>query len=160
MIPARAFLRRMGNAAAARTFVRVPGHPDTLVRSEAPVDRDLPSSKMKVLWVGRRPHLCLLIHWKKGHAASPHKPPRRRPCLCVSGKLQVRDGTLNAGDYVYEPSGILHDATDALEDTTYLSSATAPSFLGRERLHPLPQFGKWSKRCALRRRFAPTCRGE
>ncbi len=27
---------------------------------------------------------------------------------------------MNAGDYVYEPSGILHDATTALEDTTYL----------------------------------------
>ena len=26
----------------------------------------------------------------------------------------------NAGDYIYEPSGILHDATTALEDTTYL----------------------------------------
>jgi hypothetical protein len=38
----------------------------------------------------------------------------------ISGKLQVRNGVLNAGDYVYEPSGILHDATTALEDTTYL----------------------------------------
>ena len=44
----------------------------------------------------------------------------------VSSKLQVRDGTLNAGDYVYEPSGVLHDATTALEDTTYLFIATAP----------------------------------
>jgi hypothetical protein len=32
----------------------------------------------------------------------------------VSGKLQVRDTVLNAGDYVYEPSGVLH------EDATYI----------------------------------------
>ena len=38
----------------------------------------------------------------------------------LSGKLRVRDGVLNAGDYVYEPSGVLHDATTALEDTVYL----------------------------------------
>ena len=38
----------------------------------------------------------------------------------------MRDGTLNAGDYVYEPSGVLHDATTALEDTIYLFIATGP----------------------------------
>lgn len=35
----------------------------------------------------------------------------------LSGQLQVRDGVPNAGDYVYEPSGVLHDETTALEDT-------------------------------------------
>jgi hypothetical protein len=38
----------------------------------------------------------------------------------ISGKLRVRDGMLSAGDYVYEPSGVLHDATAALEDTVDL----------------------------------------
>jgi transposase len=39
----------------------------------------------------------------------------------ISGKLQVRNGILNAGDYVYEPSGNpARRATTALEDTTYL----------------------------------------
>jgi len=32
----------------------------------------------------------------------------------------VRDGVLNAGDYIYEPNGVLHGATTALEDTEYL----------------------------------------
>ena len=32
----------------------------------------------------------------------------------------MRGGVLNAGDYVYEPSGVLHDATTASEDTIYL----------------------------------------
>jgi hypothetical protein len=30
------------------------------------------------------------------------------------------NGVLNAGDYVYEPAGVLHDATTALEGTVYL----------------------------------------
>ena len=32
----------------------------------------------------------------------------------LSGKLQVRDGVLNAGDYVYEPNGVLHDEVVAI----------------------------------------------
>jgi hypothetical protein len=51
----------------------------------------------------------------------PHKHLAGAHACVISGKLQVRNGTLNAGDYVYEPSGILHDATTALEDTSYLS---------------------------------------
>jgi hypothetical protein len=31
----------------------------------------------------------------------------------------VRDDVLNQGDYVFEPSGVLHDATTAPEDTVY-----------------------------------------
>ncbi|MEM7019780.1 MAG: hypothetical protein AAF512_20890, partial [Pseudomonadota bacterium] len=41
-------------------------------------------------------------------------------------KLQVRDGVLNAGDYVYEPNGMLHGATTALEDTEYLFICNGP----------------------------------
>lgn len=63
---------------------------------------------------------------KKGYAAPPHKHLGGAHVWIVSGKLQVRDGTLDAGDYVYEPSGVLHDATTALEDTTYLFIATGP----------------------------------
>ena len=54
------------------------------------------------------------------NVAAPHKHPAGAHAYVISGKLQVRNGTLSAGDYVYEPSGILHDATTALEDTTYL----------------------------------------
>ena len=38
----------------------------------------------------------------------------------------MRDGTLSAGDYVYEPSGVLHDATTALEDSVYLFIGLGP----------------------------------
>jgi len=94
---------------------------DTLVPANSPWIEQSPTAKMKVLWVGRETGtFALLIHWKKGHVASPHKHLAGAHAYVISGKLQVRNGTLDAGDYVYEPSGILHDATTALEDTTYL----------------------------------------
>jgi len=33
---------------------------------------------------------------------------------------------IDAGDYVYEPSGVLHDETKALEDTVYLFICNGP----------------------------------
>src|SRR5258708_34097033 len=94
---------------------------DTLVRSEAPWIETSPTSKMKVLWVGQETGtFALLIHWKKGHVASPHKHLAGAHAYVISGKLQVRTATLDAGDYVYEPSRILHNPTTALEDTTSL----------------------------------------
>jgi hypothetical protein len=94
---------------------------DTLVRSEAPWVQQTPLSSVKVLWVGRETGTwASLHHWKKGYVAPPHKHLAGAHAFIISGKLQVRNGILNAGDYVYEPSGILHDATTALEDTTYL----------------------------------------
>ena len=93
---------------------------DTVVRAEEPWIEQSPTSKMKVLWVSRDSSTwAVLIHWKKGHVARPHKHLGGAHAYIVSGKLQVRDTVLNAGDYVYEPSGVLHDATTALEDTIY-----------------------------------------
>jgi len=100
---------------------------DTLIRSDAPWIQQTPQSSVKVLWIGRETGTwASLHHWKKGYAAAPHKHLAGAHVFIVSGKLQVRDGVLNAGDYVYEPSGVLHDATTALEDTTYLFIATGP----------------------------------
>jgi hypothetical protein len=94
---------------------------DTLVRSDAPWIQRSPLDSVKVLWVGRETGTwASLHHWKKGYVAPPHKHLAGAHAFIISGKLQVRNGILNAGDYVYEPSGILHDATTALEDTTYL----------------------------------------
>ena len=98
---------------------------DTLVRSEAPWIEQSPMSAVKVLWVGRETGTwASLHHWKKGYTAPPHKHLAGAHAYVISGKLKVRNGVLNAGDYVYEPSGILHDATIALEDTTYLFICT------------------------------------
>jgi hypothetical protein len=59
-------------------------------------------------------------------SADLHKHLAGSITFILSGKLQVRDGLLNAGDYVYEPNGVLHDKTTALEDTEYLFISNGP----------------------------------
>ena len=95
---------------------------DTLVEaSKTPWIEQTPLSATKVLYTGAETGTwAVLFNWKKGYVAPPHKHLAGAHAFIISGKLQVRDGVLNAGDYVYEPSGVLHDATTALEDTTYL----------------------------------------
>ena len=100
---------------------------DTLVRSDSPWVQQTPMSRVKVLWVGRETGTWASLHeWKKGYTAPPHKHLAGAHAYILSGKLQVRTGMLNAGDYVYEPSGVLHDETKALEDTTYLFICNGP----------------------------------
>ena len=76
---------------------------------------------MKVLWTGPETGAwAALFRWYKGYVAPPHKHLSPAHVYVLSGKLQVRDGILEAGDYVYEPNGMVHGATTALEDTDYL----------------------------------------
>lgn len=82
---------------------------------------------IKVLYTGSESGTwAVLFRWLKGYVAPQHKHLSGSHTFILSGKLQVRDGTLNAGDYVYEPNGMLHGATTALEDTEYLFIATGP----------------------------------
>ena len=47
---------------------------DTLIRADQPWIEQSPTSSMKVLWVGRESGTwAVLIRWKKGHVARPHK---------------------------------------------------------------------------------------
>ena len=76
---------------------------------------------IKILWTGPESGAwAALFRWKKGFTAPQHKHLSPSHTFILSGKLQVRDGTLNAGDYIYEPNGMLHGATTALEDTEYI----------------------------------------
>jgi anti-sigma factor ChrR (cupin superfamily) len=94
---------------------------DTLVRADQPWVARGPLASVKVLWIGRETGTwAVLYHLKKGCVVPPHKHLAGAHTYIFSGKLQVRNGVLDAGDYVYEPSGVLHDATTALEDTTLL----------------------------------------
>ena len=78
-------------------------------------------SFVKILWTGSETGgWAVLLKWKKGFVAPQHKHLSASHTFILSGKLQVRDGVLNAGDYIYEPNGMLHGATTALEDTEYL----------------------------------------
>ena len=82
---------------------------------------------MKILWLGPETgRWAVLLKWKKGYVAPPHKHLSAAHTFILSGRLQVRDGTLEAGDYVYEPNGMVHGATTALEDSEYLFICDGP----------------------------------
>jgi quercetin dioxygenase-like cupin family protein len=68
----------------------------------------------------------VLFKWLKGHVAPPHKHLTSAYAFIISGKLKVRDEIFDAGDYIYEPNGMVHDATEALEDTVYLFHSEGP----------------------------------
>lgn len=105
---------------------------------------------MKILFTGSEGGTwAVLLKWLKGYVAGPHKHLSGSHTFILKGKLQVRDGVLNAGDYVYEPNGMLHGATTALEDTEYLFICNGPvlffdddkftSYLGWEELRRMQQ---------------------
>ncbi|MBI3249728.1 MAG: cupin domain-containing protein [Deltaproteobacteria bacterium] len=82
---------------------------------------------MKILWTGSESgSWAVLFRWLKGYVAPPHKHLSASHAFILSGKLQVRDGVLNAGDYVYEANGMVHGATTALEDTDYIFICNGP----------------------------------
>lgn len=102
---------------------------DTLSRSAEMdwVETSPGKAYIKVLWLGPETgRWAVLLKWAKGYVAPPHKHLSAAHTFILSGKLQVRDGVLQAGDYVYEPNGMVHDATTALEDTEYLFICDGP----------------------------------
>ncbi len=102
---------------------------DTLARSAEMdwIETSPGKAHIKVLWLGPETgRWAVLLKWAKGYVAPPHKHLSAAHTFILSGKLQVRDGVLQAGDYVYEPNGMVHDATTALEDTEYLFICDGP----------------------------------
>ncbi|MDO9459799.1 MAG: cupin domain-containing protein [Alphaproteobacteria bacterium] len=102
---------------------------DSLARSSQMdwIETDPGQAWMKVLWTGPETgRWAVLLKWKKGYVAPPHKHLSAAHAFILSGSLQVRDGTLETGDYTYEPNGMVHGATTALEDTTYLFICDGP----------------------------------
>jgi quercetin dioxygenase-like cupin family protein len=127
---------------------------DTLVRGRdaewIPQPFDPERAFIKILWTGSESGCwAVQFKWLKGFTAPQHKHLAASHTFILYGKLQVRDGVLNAGDYVYEPNGMLHGATTALEDTEYLFICNGPvlfyddekftSYLGWEELRRLEQ---------------------
>jgi hypothetical protein len=104
---------------------------DTLVNSSQldwiPMESDPQRAFMKILWTGSETGTwAVLFRWLKGYVAPPHKHLTASHTFILSGKLQVRDGILKTGDYVYEANGMVHGATTALEDTDYLFICNGP----------------------------------
>lgn len=104
---------------------------DSLMKSSEvdwiPMAADPSRGFMKILWTGSESgSWAVLFRWLKGYVAPPHKHLSASHAFILSGKLQVRDGVLNAGDYVYEANGMVHGATTALEDTDYIFICNGP----------------------------------
>ena len=120
---------------------------DIIVRASDPwIETDPGRAWMKVLWTGEESgRWAALFRWTQGYVAPPHKHLSAAHTYILKGRLQVRHGVLEAGDYDYEPNGVLHGATTALEDTEYLFICDGPvifyddngitSYLGWEQLY-------------------------
>ena len=82
---------------------------------------------MKVLFVSEETgQWGVLFRWKKGYVAAPHKHLSPAHTFILSGRLEIRDGVLEAGDYIYERNGMIHEKTEALEDTEYFFLCDGP----------------------------------
>lgn len=86
-----------------------------------------PMTSVKVLWVGRETGAWASLHlWKAGFVAKRHKHLAAAHVFVVSGKMASGDVVMTAGDYIYEPSGVMHEATRAIEDTVHLIIPQGP----------------------------------
>jgi anti-sigma factor ChrR (cupin superfamily) len=124
---------------------------DIIVRADEPwIETEPGQAWIKVLWTGPETgRWAALFRWKQGYRAAPHKHLSDAHTYVLKGQLKVRDGVLNAGDYDYEPNGVLHGETIALEDTEYLFICDGPvvfyddngltSYLGWEEMARLQQ---------------------
>lgn len=84
-------------------------------------------AEVKPLWAsGESGEWAILLRWKKGYMAAPHKHLGAVHVYVIAGSLRVRDCVVNAGDYMYEPNGIVHDETEALTDCVHLNIANGP----------------------------------
>ena len=82
---------------------------------------------VRLLWSqGETGRHAGIYRWKKGYAAPSHKHFGAVYVYVISGKLQVRDNILGPGDFLFEPNGMVHYATEALEDVDYLMLADGP----------------------------------
>ncbi len=110
---------------------------------------------MRILWTGHETGTwAVVFRWKQGFVASPHKHLSASHTFILKGKLRVRDGLLETGDYVYEPNGVLHGDTEALEDTEYLFICNGPLlFFNEDRF---TGYLGWEELEKMRAKAAPT----
>ncbi len=104
----------------------LPSH-EAMFRWDAPWTEQSPMTSVKVLWIGPETgSWALLGLWKAGYIASRHKHLAAAHVFVVSGKMASGDVIMTAGDYIYEPAGVMHEATTAIEDTVQLFISLGP----------------------------------
>jgi hypothetical protein len=93
------------------------------IRADAPWIEQSALTAIKVLWIGRESGAWVSMHrWKAGFVARRHKHLAPAHVFCLSGKLRHNDtdAIMGPGDYSYEPAGVIHGATTAIEDNVHL----------------------------------------
>jgi uncharacterized RmlC-like cupin family protein len=104
----------------------LPSH-EAMFRWDTPWIEQSPMTSVKVLWVGRETGAwASLALWKAGFVANRHKHLAAAHVFVVSGKMASGDVIMTAGDYIYEPSGVMHESTRAIEDTVHLFISLGP----------------------------------
>jgi anti-sigma factor ChrR (cupin superfamily) len=128
---------------------------DTLVKAATtPWIEHGPMAATKVLYTGAETGSWVVLYrWKKGFIAAPHKHLGASHTFILKGKLKVRDGILDTGDYVYEPNAVLHGATEALEDTEYLFICNGPILFFNE--NGFTSYISWEEMEKMRRANLP-----
>ena len=80
----------------------------------------------KVLWAGAESGAwAAMIRWKKGYDGPAHKHLASSHTFVMCGQLQLDDNVYIAGDYVYEPAGIIQRIARAVDDRTVANATTA-----------------------------------
>ena len=104
----------------------LPSH-EAMTRWDTPWIEQSPMTFVKVLWVGRETNSWALLGlWKAGFVSGRHKHLAAAHVFVVSGKMATGDVIMTAGDYIYEPAGVMHEATTAIEDTVQLFISEGP----------------------------------
>ena len=82
---------------------------------------------MKVLRVSEETNAwTALIKASAGTVNARHRHLGPADFFVLSGSIEYRGGFARAGDWVYEPAGVLHEATSHPEDTVYLANVHGP----------------------------------
>jgi len=107
---------------------------------------------IKVLWTNPDSGgWAVLYKWLKGFVAPAHKHLGSVHNLVISGKMQVRDMVLEAGDYQYEANGMIHETTTALEDTIHLNIADGPILFFND--NGFTHYAGWEQMYAVQHRI-------
>ncbi len=108
---------------------------DTLVSAEAGWLPTGENAWIKVLWTGSESgQWAALFRWNKGYVAEAHKHLSAAHTYVLKGKLEVRDGYVSAGDYLYEHGARRHRVS--------LHLRRPRTLLRRQRPHPLHRLGR------------------
>jgi anti-sigma factor ChrR (cupin superfamily) len=81
----------------------------------------------KVLWVSEETGAwTALIKSAAGQVNAPHVHLGPADFFVLSGRMEYRGGVAEAGAWIYEPAGAVHDATTTPVETVYLANVRGP----------------------------------